>query len=82
MIDYTDEGSRSSDVSSHEQVQTSSMVCNAKGRIGSEYLYNLNNGNVSVGPKGSDKVASNDKLDLENIFSMITSFVGEAQIKL
>ena len=60
------ERKNTSRVNSSKQVQTSSMVYNAEGRVSSEYLDTLYNGKTSVEYKGSDRVISNDKSYLDN----------------
>ena len=53
-------------------MQTLYMVHNTKGRISSEDLNNLDYGKTSLESKGSVKVVSDDKSDLDNnLYAMI-----------
>ena len=56
MIDNTDERSKSLEVSSCEQVQTTSMIYDTEGRMSSEYL----NVVYSLGSKSSGSSVSDD----------------------
>ena len=64
MIDKTDDRSKSSEVNSHEQLQTLCMVYSTEVRISSEDINNIYDEITNL-TKGSDRVTSDDKSDLE-----------------
>ena len=71
MIDT--QGTKSSEVSSRKQLQTSSIVYKTGRRISSEDRNNIDKGTTSVGPRSSHKVASDITSDLDNLYDGMTN---------
>ena len=70
MIDGIDGGSKNSEVSSREKVQTSSMVYGTEGRIRSKELDNIYDVITNL-TKSSDRIVGGDKSDLDHPYDEI-----------
>ena len=73
---------RSSVVSYREQKQTSSMVHNTKGHIILKYINIRNKRTTSLELKGSERVVSDDKPDLNDLHDIKTSLGSKGSDRL